>query len=71
MVHRIAIPPMGLLLAHHLRIERAGLENGPLSQQYGALGRRRRLRVQQQELQGGAQDSQSLPPYPFRPRPPS
>lgn len=71
MVYRIRFPPFGLMLAHHARFDNAGLGSGSLGQQYGAIGRRRRLRLQQEDLQGGSHDSQSLPPYPFRPRPPS
>jgi hypothetical protein len=44
---------------------------GALSQQLDAVERRRSLSDQQEDLQAGQLDFQALPPYPYRPRPPS
>ena len=52
-------------------LPRSGPLSGALSAQLSALDRRRRLQIQQQDLQAGLADYQALPPYPPRPRPPS
>lgn len=54
-----------------MRLARSGPLSWAPGEQLGALVRRRRLRFQQQQLEGGAADYKARPPYPFRPRPPS
>ena len=53
------------------RLPRSGPPVGALGNQLSALDRRRQLRQQQEDLQAGVVDYESIPPYPFRPRPPS
>jgi len=53
-----------------LGLPRSGPPPGALRSQLSALDRRRRLRMQQEDLQAGLVDYLAIPPYPFRPRPP-
>ena len=53
------------------RLPRSGPPAGALGSQLSALDRRRQLRQQQEDLQAGLVDYLTIPPYPFRPRPPS
>jgi len=50
---------------------RNGPQSGALGQQLSALDRRRLLSAQQEDLQAGSTDYPALPPYWYRPRPPS
>ena len=59
------------IYARSMNLPRSGPLSGALRVQLGALQRRRRLRMQQQDLQAGLADYQASPPYPHRPRPPS
>jgi hypothetical protein len=52
-------------------LPRSGPPSGASSRQLGALMRRRLLRQQQEDLQAGLVDYLAIPPYPYRPRPPS
>jgi hypothetical protein len=54
-----------------MRLPRSGPPSGALGSQLSALDRRRRLREQQEDLQAGLVDYLAIPPYPYRPRPPS
>jgi hypothetical protein len=54
-----------------MRLPRSGPPIGALRTQLNALERRRQLRQQQEDLQAGLVDYLAIPPYPFRPRPPS
>jgi hypothetical protein len=54
-----------------MRLPRSGPPLGAISSQLIALDRRRLLRQQQEDLQAGLVDYLAMPPYPFRPRPPS
>ncbi len=71
MIRPVSSSSLGWLLALRRPLARSGPELGALSRQLSALERRRRLREQQQEVQSGAADSLAIPPYPYRPRPPS
>jgi len=53
------------------RLPRSGPPSGALRCQLSALERRHQLRQQQEEIQAGLVDYLAIPPYPFRPRPPS
>jgi len=57
--------------ARCMHLPRSGTMSGALGNQLSALQRRRRLQVQQLDLQAGLADYQASPPYPPRPRPPS
>jgi len=59
------------MYAHSMRLARSGPRHGALGRQLSALQRRRLLRIQQQEHRLGAAGQASVPPFPFRPRPPS
>jgi hypothetical protein len=52
-------------------LPRSGPLPGALGPQLSALLRRRRLRIQQQDLEAGLADYLTSPPYPPRSRPPS
>ncbi|MCE5301867.1 MAG: hypothetical protein LLF97_02010 [Planctomycetaceae bacterium] len=54
-----------------VRLPRSGPPAGAPVEQLSALVRRRRLRMQQEDLQAGLVDYEAIPPYPSRPRPPS
>ena len=54
-----------------MRLPRSGPPFGAIRNQLIALDRRRHLRRQQEDLQAGLVDYLAIPPYPFRPRPPS
>jgi hypothetical protein len=71
MVHRVAT--LRYVWAHlrNVRLPRSGPLTGALGRQLSALKRRRRLRLQQEDLQAGLVDYQAMPPYPLRPRLPS
>ena len=58
------------LYARSMNMPRSGTMPGALGKQLSALKRRRRLDLQQQDLQAGLADYQASPPYPPRPRPP-
>jgi hypothetical protein len=68
-----SIGPLRYASAYTRRVKlpRSGPPDGALGNQLSALDRRRQLRQQQEELQAGLVDYETLPPYPFRPRPPS
>jgi hypothetical protein len=53
------------------RLPRSGPTGGVLTDQMSALVRRHRLREQQEDIQAGLVDYLAIPPYPYRPRPPS
>jgi len=57
--------------ANYARLARSGPDPEALSRLLGAIDRRRRLRKQQENLQSGSVGYEALPPYRFRPRPPS
>ena len=59
------------MYTRRMRLPRSGPPAGALRKQLNALERRRRLREQQEDLQAGLVDYLAIPPYPFRPRPPS
>lgn len=67
------VGPLGenSMYANYTRFARSGPLSGALSDQLGAIERRRRLRRQQENLQAGPANYEALPPYQFRPRPPS
>jgi hypothetical protein len=68
-----AIGPLRLPRAY-TRLRRfplSGPPAGALSNQLSALMRRYQLREQQEDLQAGLVDYAAMPPYPYRPRPPS
>jgi hypothetical protein len=56
---------------NYTRFARSGPQSGALGNQLSAIQRRRRLRRQQENLQAGPATYEVLPPYQFRPRPPS
>jgi len=57
--------------ANYMRLARSGPDPEALSRQLRAISRRRSLRIQQKQLQYGVANSEVLPPYRPRPRPPS
>lgn len=57
--------------ANYARLARSGPDPAALSRQLSAVDRRRRLRMQQEDLQSGAVAYGALPPCRLRPRPPS
>jgi hypothetical protein len=73
---RLMIRPIGPLrpswaYARSRRFPRSGPPAGALGPQLSALMRRYQLREQQEDIQAGLVDYLAIPPYPFRPRPPS
>ena len=54
-----------------MRLPRSGPPPGAIRKQLIALERRHKLRQQQEDIQAGLVDYEAIPPYPYRPRPPS
>jgi hypothetical protein len=71
MIRPIGAFRFGWAYARGVRLPRSGPQPGAPSNQLGALERRRLLRQQQEEIQAGLVDYVTIPPYPYRPRPPS
>ena len=71
MIRSIGSSDNASAFAYGVRLARSGPLPGALGRQLSALERRRRLRVQQLDLQAGGSDRGVIPPYPNRPRPPS
>jgi hypothetical protein len=71
MIHPIRPWRYAWAYARSARLPRSGPLAWAPGSQLGALLRRRLLRQQQEDLQAGAADYLAIPPYPYRPRPPS
>jgi hypothetical protein len=71
MIRPVGAPSYNVGFLYGTRRARSGPETGALSQQLSALERRRRLRIQQEQIQGGGNGQQAIPPYAIRSRPPS